>query len=1599
MAPSNRPVTRSRSLDRQENPNKDSGDTTFIEPDRSPLVTRVDQSDRLDKLLFAVQKQIEVTSNLISLHISNSNQFTSADQSRPSSEPIPVSQPNDLENHERSFFVGSNYRTPCARPGPVRFNNNENILNIGPHRDLSLVQPHLIPINQINPDKFNGERSKARVWLKNYEDTMNINHYDDAEKLVRARAYLLDEASHWYSTTLCLEPDLNWCGFKDFFLRHFCGSDRIAELRKKLSENKQKPYEHPSTFLVRTTDLCLQFKPHMSHTELTDRVVSGLRGDVINLLIASKPQTEWTIKWLRSVFEGFKQESNHMNNQSNIKKHSTNTNRQSNKTNLSTWTCFNCLNKGHLIENCPEPKDVDKIKRNTEEYRQKKHRKGTRESQETSKDTPVRNVFASDLQRKPRSFVNTPLPGDDVETPRLTINVNGSEIIGRIDSGADITLLPNRLAKLLKLNVLPWSQAPLKAFNNSNINPIGMAPTLISFRNIKKLLLMAVVPDSCHNSPLWGADLLKALEISMKYEPNGSISISVLGLPSEASPDVNVDQHTTGSTSTAKVANSIGELGPKYYDNTDLCDKMFSDFAKAFSQDENDLGRTSTLSHKITLSDDSPVHKTYYRVPIRHREELEKTIQKQLSVGAIRPSKSPYASPVFFVDKDQGQGKRLVADYRALNSKTIPDRTPMPRPDDVTGLLAGMKLFAKFDITSMFNQIPVAQEDIHKTAIITPFGLFECPLMPFGLINAPATAVRLMREVLRDLDGKICSVYFDDIIIFARDINELIQRCMLILGRLISHNIKLKPSKCKFALETIPFLGFIISGRGIEIDKRRFESVLNFPVPRNHSNVRSFHGLCNFNRKFIKNFADLAKPLTPLMSKNTKFKWTIEAQESFDRLKKALSEAPTLVHFNPEATHELRTDASSYAIGAILYQIHPSDESQSGVVLYYSKTLNAAQRNYSATKRELLAAYYAITDLKHYLCGKRFTLVTDHAALSLLRSNRDPHHTLARWVAELQAFDFNVTYKKGSTHLDADCLSRLVEDNITDNNLDSNQLEAFRTVLSLSSQDQGNDTQPLGYDLGSEQRNDPFCSKYIDILESTELSAYEKSRRARRFTLQDNLLYLITMDDNPLLVIPEQRRSAVLLSSHDSPLAGHFGFSRTYSLIKSRYFWPKMRRDVKKYVASCPRCQMRKIRNTRLQGFTKPLPIAENVFDTLGIDLLSKLPKSNNGFTAVLVATDNLSKYVVAIPLKDERAETIVHAFFNNVVAKYGCPKLVISDRGSNISGERSRDFFRLFGIKRALCSSYHPQSNGQTERFNRTLAVSLSTFVERNQRDWPDFLQAIVFAYNISEHSVTRISPFELVFGRRPRLPLDNLLERSEFVDPTIPMPYSISDKRIAAIKRFIEESQQANKRRLDGRLLPSNYEEGDLVLLARPTRIRGASHKLTNTYIGPFQIKKKISDLSFEISGLAANRARSAVVHPCHLRKFIPRDNVVTDDIINPTFIPREPNDEPPLTQPIRQDQPQPDLQSDSDPPLLSGHEIDTFSPDITILDHPLATPANAEVVTSPQVQNQDSIIDTDRTFEDDAALRLLCDTALGEDDSSLRLLCDTALEYESA
>ena len=437
------------------------------------------------------------------------------------------------------------------------------------------------------------------------------------------------------------------------------------------------------------------------------------------------------------------------------------------------------------------------------------------------------------------------------------------------------------------------------------------------------------------------------------------------------------------------------------------------------------LNQTHVLSHKITTTDDVPIHTKQYRFPPIHKEEINQQVNQLISKDIIVPSNSPYNSPVWIVPKkpDSAGNKqwRMVIDYRRLNEKTIGDAYPLPNICDIMDQLGGSKYMSILDLIRGFHQIPMDPADAHKTAFSTPHGHYEFTRMPFGLKNAPATFQRLMDQVLTGLQGVELFVYMDDIVVYASSLEEHNIKMNKLMDRLRAANLMLQPDKCEFLRHEVTYLGHIIGENGIRPDPQKISAVKNFPTPKNIKNIRQFLGLAGYYRRFISDFSKIANPLSNLLKKDVAFKWTDVTQEAFDTLKELLCKEPILQYPDFNRAFILTTDASDFAIGGILSQ---GEIGHDLPIAYASRVLNAPEKNYSTIEKELLAITYCVNHFRPYLYGKKFTLVTDHQPLTWLHRVKDPTSRLVRWRLKLEEYSYDIIYKKGTSNSNADALSR-----------------------------------------------------------------------------------------------------------------------------------------------------------------------------------------------------------------------------------------------------------------------------------------------------------------------------------------------------------------------------------------------------------------------------------------------------------------------------------------------------------------------------------------------------------------------------------------------
>ena len=450
--------------------------------------------------------------------------------------------------------------------------------------------------------------------------------------------------------------------------------------------------------------------------------------------------------------------------------------------------------------------------------------------------------------------------------------------------------------------------------------------------------------------------------------------------------------------------------------------KLIMQYQHCFMAPDGVLGRTNLVKHTIDTGNAVPVKQRFRNPPLHLRDEVDRELEKLQTQGLIEDSDSPWSSPLVIVPK-KDKTLRVCVDYRRVNDLTMKKAYPLPKISDCLDTLAGAKYFCSLDLASGYHQVAMEDNDKPKTAFSTRRGLKQFTVLPFGLTGAPSTFERLMEMVLSGLQWEQCVLYLDDVLCFGESFETTLSNLELILKRFETANLKLKPSKCKMFQTSVEFLGHIVSSNGVSCDPKKISAVVDWPRPKNVKDVRSFLGYAQYYRKFVANFAHLAAPLYELTKNKRKFVWTEACTNAFELIKGKLVESPVLAYPTRTDPFILDTDASLYGVGAVLSQIQDGEEK---VIAYGSKALSTSQQNYCTTMRELLAVVLFVKQYHHYLWGRHFLVRTDHASLTWLMNFKEPTGMLARWLSMLGNYDFEIQYRKGVSHGNADGLSRQV---------------------------------------------------------------------------------------------------------------------------------------------------------------------------------------------------------------------------------------------------------------------------------------------------------------------------------------------------------------------------------------------------------------------------------------------------------------------------------------------------------------------------------------------------------------------------------------------
>lgn len=901
-----------------------------------------------------------------------------------------------------------------------------------------------------------------------------------------------------------------------------------------------------------------------------------------------------------------------------------------------------------------------------------------------------------------------------------------------LDSGAFCSVLGNNSHKIFlkhgfKLNQFK-NERRVNTADGTSLTCLGYMSLPIEFKEELKVICFYVIPKIT-STIILGINVWKQFRLGK-------------GLISEE--DFTNDLITGSSINLISPSEGLEEYESLSKQQKLIMDKMIQKFEN-INTDKVGLGRTQLISHTINTGDHPPIKQRYYPLSPTKQRALEDELERMLQLGVVTHSNSSWNSPVVMVEKPNGD-LRLCLDSRKLNAISKQDAYPLPYISDILDQLKDAKYLTSIDLSAAYWQIPFDDaSSAEKTAFTVPRrGLYQFNVMCFGLVGASATMQRLMDRLFGPEFGHKVFCFQDDIVIISSTFDEHIQLLEKVYDRLVNANLTINKKKSVFCRSELKYLGYLVDKHGLRTDPTKVDTILNYPTPSTSKEVKRFLGMAGWYRRFINNFAKISKPLCKLTCKNIDFKWSNEAEESFNQLKTALVSSPILKCPNFDLPFAIHTDASALAIGGVLTQCYDGVEHP---IAYCSRSLNKNEVNYSTTERELLAVIYALEQFKSYVEGQDCKIITDHASLLWFYKLKNPSGRLARWSMRLSQFNFTIEHRKGRENIIPDALSRI-------------QIDA----------------------IGPDLSNDSWYNHMIK-----ECTA--RPRRYPNFQVIDNKLFRYTRNKYNSIseyewkrVIPSEERLNILRKCHDDLTSAHMGIFKTHKRLSQHYFWPNMYEDVKRYVNRCETCKIYKPSNLARPGLMGNPKQVTKPFEAICCDLLGPFPSSTNRNKYLIVCTDYFSKYVLLHPIRVATGVAVAKFIEKHVFLVHGVCKYIYIDNGPQYISAVFRQLLHKYNVPNIYYNPrYCPQIN-MAERQIKTVISAIACYVGSEHKKWDSNLTELQCALNTAVNETTKFTPYFLVHGRE--FVIDGSLHNQALSQPISRTEVSLGEQNLHSRK-----------------------------------------------------------------------------------------------------------------------------------------------------------------------------------------------------------------------
>ena len=883
---------------------------------------------------------------------------------------------------------------------------------------------------------------------------------------------------------------------------------------------------------------------------------------------------------------------------------------------------------------------------------------------------------------------------------------------------------------------------------------------------------------------------------------------------------------------------------------------LLDKYRDVFASSTRVTGTTTLIEFDIVLKQGAkPVKQKVRPLNPEQRDSLRKQLDLWLKEGVIRESNSPWASALVPTPKKCG-GTRWAVDYRALNQFTIADAWPLPNIEENLERLQGSCIFSTLDASAAYHTIPVSSRAQEYLTFITPFGTYTFMKMPFGAKNSCSVYSRFVEMLLSQNRSQGTLAYLDDVIAHNKNAEEHLDELEKILILHRKAGIKLKAEKTSLFTEEVEYLGYLVNKEGVNMRKSYVEKVTNWPSPTNTKELNQFLGFVNYYRSFIPNFSKLTNEMNA-MRKLSDFQWTAELEGKFEKLKNEFKTEPVRAYpdYFADDPFEVAVDFSKTNIAAVLSQ---KQGGQERFIAAIGRKTTKYEANYHSCKGELAAIVYALRKWEHILRYRKFILHTDHRSLTYLSSMKKLTGIYFRWLSELQSYDFEIRHRPGKENGNADGLSR--SNHITEEPTKEEEEEEAGFIHRL---DETNQHLTIPAIIQAQREDEVLCRVRRWVARNRgptrkeleggteELRVYAQQFEVLKI-IQDMLYRVVRIHGREFqqICIPLKLVEKVFYWAHEHPTAGHFGFIGTMGKCRARFFFPSMRRTLEQLVKTCDVC-LAKTQVAKQREVTHIPRRAGYPGEYLYVDLVGPLPTTQRQSRYILTAEDGFTRFCIAVGIPNKEAATVTNALLERYITVFGVPAKIHSDQGKEFTAAVFTDLLDRLQVKRSTTPPYNPQSNGHVERFHRTLNSLFRVYLDREDSEWERMLPAAMMAYNTKIHSSTGMTPYYAMFLREARLPVDLVVpppEKEEHVHHQVQttlqrfrdMYHRVRSKEEGVIKR--------NAKLYTGSI--TDFPIGAEVYYLAPRKLPGKPNKITDSWVGPYSIIKKPTEVLVEIA-----------------------------------------------------------------------------------------------------------------------------------------------------